>query len=303
MVHHAQRSTGAPAAPVAPFLYRAEPGPGLHVAFTSVDAGNLAFHVSGTPADAHGGPQAPADAGDGPDPSAPRGRVAEARRRLEDAMGVAPGRTEYLTQVHSARVVPARGRGWDDPAAGEPEEADAVVSRHGRDPLAVMVADCLPVVFASRTASGAGAAGGQGVLDGPTAVAHAGRRGLLDGILEATVDRLRSAGASTAPGGIEAWIGPGICGACYEVPEQMRLEGAAQIPATASTTSWGTPALDLPSGAESVLGALGVTVHRVRVCTLEDGRLFSHRREPGRGRFTGLVWRTDADDAGEARHG
>lgn len=251
-----------------PFLFHAEPSAGLHVAFTGVQAGNLAFHV------ADGGAASPS--------------VAAARTRLEQAMGVPAGRTEYLTQVHSARVVPATGSGWAGDAA--PEEADARVSASGRDPLAIMVADCLPVVFASRPAGGA-------ELTGPTAVAHAGRRGLLEGVLESTVQRLREAGAGRAPGEIEAWVGPGICGRCYEVPERMRREGAARIPATGAMTSWGTPALDLPAGAASVLECLGVTAHRDERCTAEDERLFSHRRAPGQGRFVGLVWRSGQEAA------
>ncbi|QCU77842.1 laccase domain-containing protein [Citricoccus sp. SGAir0253] len=267
MLNHSATPAGAPVAPAGPFLHHATPAPGLHVAFTGVDAGNLAFHVTGGP-------------GDGNGPAA----VAAARRDLEARMGVAPGSTEYLTQVHSARVVTATGHGWAD-RPGAPEEADAVVSRTGTEPLAIMVADCLPVAFASRPV-------GARELSGPTAVAHAGRRGLLDGVLEATVHRLREAGAGDAPGDIEAWVGPGICGRCYEVPEEMLRDGAARVPATASRTSWGTPALDLPAGATAVLQGLGVAVHRVDACTLEDERLFSHRREPGRGRFAGLVWRT-----------
>jgi polyphenol oxidase len=252
-----------------PFVFRVSPSPGLHVGFTGIDAGNLAFHVSG-------GATAQ---GPGPD-----GSVAEARTRLEREMGVAPGRTEYLTQVHSARVVEATGSGWGA-RSGPAEEADALVSPTGEDPLAIMVADCLPVVFASRPRGGA-------ELTVPTAVAHAGRRGLLDGVLEATVARLRGAGAGDATGEIEAWVGPGICGRCYEVPEEMRREGASRIPATGSTTSWGTPALDLPAGAVDVLEGLGVTVHPDDRCTFEDGHLFSHRRAPGEGRFAGVVWRT-----------
>lgn len=254
-------------------MFRVSPSPGLHVAFTGTDAGNLAFHVSGgTAAEGREHPGSVIEA------------VAEARNRLERTMGVAPGRTEYLTQVHSARVVEATGNGWG--ASGRPlEEADALVSPTGEDPLAIMVADCLPVVFASRPPGGS-------ELTGPTAVAHAGRRGLLDGVLEATVARLRATGAGDAAGEIVAWVGPGICGRCYEVPEDMRRDGAARIPAAGSTTSWGTPALDLPAGAAAVLEALGVTVHRDDRCTFEDERLFSHRRAPGEGRFAGVVWRT-----------
>ncbi|HEY4614232.1 MAG TPA: laccase domain-containing protein, partial [Citricoccus sp.] len=95
----------------------------------------------------------------------------------------------------------------------------------------------------------------------------------------------------------QAWVGPGICGKCYEVPEDMHRDGADRIPATASRTSWGTPALDLPAGAAAVLDRLGVRVHRVDRCTLEDEQLFSHRRAPGQGRFAGLVWRTGTEEA------
>lgn len=258
-----------------PFLWRAEPRPGLHVAFTGVDAGNVAFHVTGTPA------------GVPVDEAAAHEATSAARHRLEDSMGIARGRTEYLSQVHSARVLGASGRGWG--AEPAPREADALVSATGRDPLAIMVADCLPVVLVSRLA-------GRGDVAGPTAVAHAGRRGLLDGVLQNTVRRLRQDGAGGGPGDIQAWIGPAICGRCYEVPEALRAEGAARLPASGSTTSWGTPALDLPAGADSVLTELGVTVHHSGLCTLEDHRVYSHRREPGRGRFVGLVWQHPGRD-------
>jgi hypothetical protein len=316
-----RRPAGAQAAPAGPFLFRAHPGSGLEVAFTGVDAGNLAFHVSGAPA---AGAQDNSDStGDGNTAGGDDGagdhgeRVRASRRGVEAALGVPAGRTEYLTQVHSARVVPAAGRGWDEsPVAAE---ADALVSPTGRDPLAIMVADCLPVVFVSRrsgespaamavgrggrAAASVPGAGDAGPLTGPTAVAHAGRRGLLDGILQNTVERMRREGSGHEPGDIQAWIGPAICGRCYEVPGQMRLDGAARIPATHSTTTWGTPALDLPAGAQSVLESLGVTVHRSPVCTREDPRLFSHRRDPGRGRFIGLVWRHEEGQGTRRRDG
>lgn len=264
MLHHPAGQT--------PFLWRTAPGPGLHVAFTGVDAGNLAFHVSG-------GRSAATVA----ERQAAQAAISQARYRLEDAMGVPRGRTEYLTQVHSARVLAALGHGWG--AGQAPREADALVSGSGRDPLAIMVADCLPVVLVSRPA-------GRHEFTGPTAVAHAGRQGLLDGVLEHTVHRMRQEGAGAAPGDLQAWIGPAICGRCYEVPEQMRADGIARIPAAGSTTSWGTPALDLPAGAAAVLEGHGVAVHASGVCTREDHRVFSHRRDPGRGRFVGLVWRS-----------
>jgi copper oxidase (laccase) domain-containing protein len=100
---------------------------------------------------------------------------------------------------------------------------------------------------------------------------------------------MRAAGATT----IRAWIGPSICGSCYEVPGDLRAEVAAVVPATGSTTSWGTPALDLPAGVRSQLASLGVSVEYSGACTLEQDGLFSYRRDKQTGRFAGLVWAHD----------
>lgn len=274
MLDHSLGS-GDAAASSGPFVFHEETvagGSAVHVAFTSVEAGNLAFHVLPD--------------GSGHQRERAREGVAAARTRLEERMGVTAGSTAFVEQIHSADVVEADGSGWGD---GPVRVGDAIVAADGAQPLAIMVADCLPVVFVDP-------------VTGATAVAHAGRRGLLDGVLQNTLDRLqamRSAhGRHSADGGdgevapIRAWIGPGVCGRCYEVPEQMRAESAALLPEASATTSWGTPSLDLPAGAVAVLSARGVDVHRVELCTVEDDRLFSHRRAPGRGRFTGLVWRT-----------
>lgn len=269
MLDHSLGS-GDAAASSDPFVFHAETRAGgcaVHVAFTSVEAGNLAFHVLPD--------------GSGHQRERAREGVAAARRRLERRMGVAEGSTAFVEQIHSADVVEADGAGWGD---GPVRVGDAIVCADGSQPLAIMVADCLPVVLVDP-------------VTGATAVAHAGRRGLLDGVLQNTVDRLEALrrdrgaeGDDVAP--IRAWVGPGVCGRCYEVPEQMRAESAATLPEASATTSWGTPSLDLPAGAVAVLAGRGVDVHRVELCTVEDERLFSHRRAPGRGRFTGLVWRT-----------
>ena len=251
------------------FLREADAGGGpVHVAFTSAEAGNLAFHVLPD--------------GSGAERDRAREGVVGARTRLEEAMGVAPGSTAFVDQIHSADVVVADGSGW---ATGPVRTGDALVCADGSQPLAIMVADCLPVVFADP-------------VTGATAVAHAGRRGLLDGVLQNTLDSLerlrreRGISAAAAVGPIRAWIGPGVCGRCYEVPAQMRDESVARLPEAAAETSWGTPSLDLPAGAHAVLTARGVDVERIDRCTVEDELLFSHRRAPGRGRFAGLVWRT-----------
>ncbi|MFD1214911.1 laccase domain-containing protein, partial [Arthrobacter sp. GCM10027362] len=111
-------------------------------------------------------------------------------------------------------------------------------------------------------------------------------RGLLDGILANTVAALVEAGGT----GLRAWIGPSICGRCYEVPAGMQAEACELLPALRSETSWGTPALDLAAGAAAQLEVLGVQVQQVHGCTRESAALFSYRRDPGCGRFAGLVW-------------
>lgn len=231
-----------------------EPRPGLHIGFTSVETGNLALHLNGQG-----------------EASLEQARLN--RSRLEQSLGLDVGSTAYLHQVHSATVVHAEGLEWGQRGPEQPPAADGMISYGGTTPLAIMVADCLPVVFVS---------------DHDTAVAHAGRVGLAAGILENTVDRLGGDAAH-----ITAWIGPAICGRCYEVPEEMRDEVARQHPEAASVTSWGTPALDLPRAAERLLARRGVRVFRSPVCTLEDHRVYSHRRAPDQGRIAGLVWRSD----------
>jgi YfiH family protein len=228
------------------FLWRADILPGVSAAFTDVRAGNLALHV-----------------GDHPDEV--RGR----RAHLEQSMGVAPQDLLFMNQVHGSTVAVMA-------AGGPAPDADAMVSLGV--PLAVMVADCIPVLLAGTSPAGP-------VL----AAVHAGRPGIANGVLPKAVDSMRSLGAT----GIRAWLGPSICGHCYEVPAGLRDEVAAAVPATAGTTSWGTPALDLPAGARSQLEAAGVPVDYTGPCTLETESLYSYRRNQKTGRFAGVVWSHD----------
>jgi YfiH family protein len=225
------------------FHWRAHIRPGISVAFTDAEAGNLALHV-----------------GDDPD------EVGRRRADLERAIGVAPQGLRFMNQVHGNAVA---DMGQDSPAP----EADAMVSRGVA--LAVMVADCIPVVLAGESP------------DGPVlAAVHAGRPGIANGVIPAAVDRMKALGASE----IRAWLGPSICGSCYEVPAGLQAEVAAAVPASRTTTSWGTPGLDLPAGARSQLAEAGVTVEYSGPCTLETPSLFSYRRNSNTGRFAGLVW-------------
>ncbi|AXJ10743.1 polyphenol oxidase family protein [Arthrobacter sp. PM3] len=232
------------------FSWRAEVRPGVWVAFTDAGAGNLALHV-------------------GDDPAAVRRRRAE----LEAAAGLGGRSFQYMNQVHGSDVAIV---GPANPGAASPT-ADAMVSL--TEPLAVMVADCVPVVLVGDVPEGAPVLG----------VVHAGRPGVAAGVVPAAVASLRGLGADR----VSAWIGPSICGRCYEVPEDLRADVAAAVPATWCSTSAGTPGLDLPAGVRSQLEAEGVAVEHSAGCTLEDETLFSYRRNSRTGRFAGLVW-TDA---------
>jgi YfiH family protein len=171
-----------------------------------------------------------------------------------------------LHQVHGADVVRA------DPGAPRPH-CDGVVTDRAGVVLLVRAADCVPVLLADPAARVVGAA-------------HAGRKGVVAGVVPATVERMRELGARR----IEAWIGPHICGRCYEVPAALQAEVAAVAPASVSTTSWGTPALDLGAGVRAQLDEAGVTVHQVGGCTRESADLYSYRREgAAAGRQAGLV--------------
>lgn len=195
--------------------------------------------------------------------------VLQRREALENAAGLTRGSLRFMEQVHGTAVE------MMEPATPAPT-ADAMVSRGL--PLAVMVADCIPAALVGERP------------DGPVlAAVHAGRPGMENGILLAAVERMRSVGATA----IRAWLGPSICGRCYEVPAELRAQVAAQVPATWAATSWGTPALDLPAGAKSQLEAAGVVIEYAGPCTLENDELFSYRRSNTTGRFAGLVWSHD----------
>lgn len=182
----------------------------------------------------------------------------------------------FVDQVHSAdvAVIDARSEIGGD-AEGQVRTADALVTDRDDVALAIMVADCLPVLLADAEAGVIGAA-------------HAGRVGLLGGVLEATVAEMIALGARAER--IAARIGPSICGQCYEVPEQMCQDASAALPSIAARTRWGTPGLDLRAGAREALGRIGVLdVGIDGPCTAEDPGCFSYRRESVTGRQAGVI--------------
>ena len=205
--------------------------------------------------------------------------VAENRRQLASALQL-PSAPRWLKQVHGIAV--ARQPGFDEP------EADAAVSDVPGTVLAILTADCLPVVFAARDGS-------------EVAAAHAGWRGLAGGVLEAT------AAAMHAPADqLVAWLGPAAGPQAYEVGDEVRNAFVSTDAAAAAAfvaTRPGHWRVDLYALARRRLHAAGIQmsdIHGGGLCTIsEPARFFSHRRATrdgnGRtGRIATLVWCADA---------
>ena len=173
-----------------------------------------------------------------------------------------------LRQVHGGDVdVVERRRTRERP------DADGLVTAQPGVVLAVRAADCVPVLLADP---------GAGVIG----AAHAGRPGLVAQVVPHTIAAMRDLGAAD----ITAWIGPHVCGACYEEPEQMQADVAAVEPTALATTSWGTPSLDLGAGIRAQLAREGVTVVDLSRCTRESSDLYSYRRDgPSARRIAGLI--------------
>jgi polyphenol oxidase len=197
--------------------------------------------------------------------------VAANRAGLAAACGLAGDGLAWMRQVHGSNVCYV-GPG----SAGPGEPADGMFTDVPGLALCVLVADCVPVLVADPVARIAGAA-------------HAGREGLVAGVVPALVAAMTSAGAS--PARMRAMTGPAICGGCYEVPADLQARVAATAPAARCQTRAGTAGLDIAAGVRAQLTAAGVgrTAADGR-CTRESADLFSYRRDGTTGRFAGLVW-------------
>jgi YfiH family protein len=167
------------------------------------------------------------------------------------------------------------------PPEGKPPvgEADGLVTSDPGVVLAVLTADCAPVLLADPAA-------------GVVGVVHAGWRGLAAGVVEAGVAAMADLGAD--PAATVGLVGPAVGGCCYEVGPEVREAVAARLPAALATTRDGRHGLDPAAGAAQALARAGVEVTNVRVvgeCTFDlEERFFSHRRDAGRsGRQAGLV--------------
>jgi len=204
----------------------------------------------------------------GDDPDAVRTN----RELAAKSLGLGPDRVVWMNQVHGPDVAVVDGP-W---GSSDVPSVDAIVTARRGLALAVLTADCTPVLLADPVAGIAGAA-------------HAGRPGMVVGVVPAAVRAMVELGAD--PARIVARTGPAVCGRCYEVPEDMRADVAAVEPAAYAETSWGTPAVDVTAGVHAQLDRLGVRDREQSpVCTRESGDHFSYRRDRTTGRLASYVW-------------
>lgn len=197
-----------------------------------------------------------------------------ARAHLAQALGVDVDRLLLPRQVHGDAVLVV-----DGPWSGDVPEADGLIVTTPGAAAGVRAADCMPLLL------------GDGER-GLAAAVHVGRAGLQADIVGVAVEQLARLGATS----LLARLGPTVCGSCYEVPEEMRDEVAALVPAASGTTRDGTPSIDIAAGVRVQLAAAASAVGvQVEIddswvgCTVEDPRAFSHRRDAPTGRHAGVV--------------
>jgi YfiH family protein len=197
--------------------------------------------------------------------------VATNRARLAAAIGLGPDRVVWMNQVHGDRVAVV-----DGPRDAPVDDTDAMVTSAPRLALAVVSADCVPVLMADARAGVVGAV-------------HAGRVGARDGVVARAVEAMVTLGAQVQD--MSALLGPAVSGRNYEVPAAMADEVEAALPGSRTTTSSGTPGLDLRAGIACQLKAMGIQAIDIDPrCTVDDLSLFSHRREAPTGRLASVVW-------------
>ncbi len=197
--------------------------------------------------------------------------VTDNRRRLHGALPELSAEPLWLKQIHGARCISA------DKAVGR-HEADASVARSRNIVCAILTADCLPVLFCDEKGS-------------VVAAAHAGWRGLVRGILEATIVACRC-----PPEQLLAWMGPAIGPQAFEVGNDVRDPFVASNPRSASAFSphaKGKWLCDLYMLARMRLADAGVKrIYGGTHCTFnEPERFFSFRRDGRTGRMATLIWR------------
>lgn len=191
----------------------------------------------------------------GDDPAA----VTENRAQLESQIGMP---IVFMNQVHGDTVVLVENE------QGTPT-CDALITTEHKLAVAVMVADCIPLLLKSDVA---------------VAAVHVGRKGLMNGVARKTIDAMRDLGAEQ----IHSYIGPNICGGCYEVGSEIYDEVISKYPSADSSIRTGKKTLDLVAGLKVDLK--DTILMDLSSCVLEDKNTFSYRRDGTTGRQAGVIW-------------
>lgn len=208
----------------------------------------------------------------GDDPAA----VAANRARLADLLGLPQDRMVYMEQIHSPNVTEVTGELLADRAGGPVELTDALVTTVPGVALVVLTADCVPVLLSDEEA-------------GVIAAVHAGRLGARNGIVRRAVERMVELGA--VPARIHALLGAAAAGEDYEVPAPMAADVENRLPGSRTTTSAGTPGLDIRAGITRQLLGLGLrSIDADPRSTVTAQNFFSYRREGTTGRQASVVW-------------
>jgi len=200
------------------------------------DSANLGDHVGDNPSD-----------------------VTENRSLLESQIGVA---VTFMNQVHGDTVILVENNQTSP-------TCDALITTERKLAVAVMVADCIPLLLKSDVA---------------VAAVHVGRKGLMNGIARKTIDAMRDLGAEV----IHSYIGPSICGGCYEVGPDVFEEVVSKYPTSDSSQRSGKKTLDLVAGLKTDLK--DTVLLDLSSCVLEDNHTFSYRRDGITGRQAGVIW-------------
>ncbi|GAB19330.1 hypothetical protein GOEFS_081_00190 [Gordonia effusa NBRC 100432] len=198
--------------------------------------------------------------------------VSANRTRLAQQIGLTDEQVIWMEQIHSRTVTVVEG-----PSADVVPATDALVTTTPDLALAVLSADCVPVLLSDDAA---------GVIAG----VHAGRVGARIGIIPETLKVMVELGARIER--IGAFLGPAASGDNYEVPPEMQRDVETHLPGSASRTSKGTTGLDLRAGLRRQLLEAGVAAVAVDPRdTIADDSLFSHRRQAPTGRLASVIWR------------
>lgn len=199
--------------------------------------------------------------------------VAQNRQSLRAQLQL-PHEPIWLEQTHSTHCVRVNHAEVD-------RRADAAVTSHPQFPLVIMTADCLPIVLCNQTGT-------------EIAAIHAGWRGLVGGIIENTLKTLTS-----PPETCMAWIGPAICGRCYETGEEVFEQFKARYVEAEKAFFYQQERLhaNLALMAELVLLNAGVgSVAQSNACTFESNNLYySYRKSAQTGRIATLIWFQDKE--------